>query len=245
MREFNRRRAAAARSRRATPEDLREASQRYKEIQEELRQLDLAPETRHGEERLDRYERELRLRSMREDFQATVETPLPQPRNSAMLALVMTVASFLLCSFCFGGTYFALQYFTQAPSAQSTASDFWTTMENSDYNAVQSTYLSQALRVSQSADQFAQLAAAADKQYGRVTAATFVSQSSTSTTQTALTYTVVRTAANGKQTMYPVVLTMTLRQNAWTIGDYGNLFQPSATSRIVSPALALSQPLMA
>ena len=89
MRELNRR-AAAVKSRRATPEELREAQERYKAIQDELRQLELAPETKHGEERIERYERELRIRALREEFQSVAETRLPEPRNGVVLALVMT-----------------------------------------------------------------------------------------------------------------------------------------------------------
>jgi hypothetical protein len=43
VREFNRREMAAAKSRRATPAELREARERLKEIDAELQQMELLP----------------------------------------------------------------------------------------------------------------------------------------------------------------------------------------------------------
>lgn len=224
MREFNGRRSAEAKSQKATPDELREATQRYKEIQDELRQMDLARETKQGEDRLDRYERELRLRAMREDFQASVEAPLPPPRNGVMLALIMTVASFLLCAFCAGGTYYGLLLLNQAPSPQATADGFWSDIMGGDYTSAHDDYLSATLTVAQSSDQFAKQGQAADQQYGKVTSATLIQQSTPSTTQALLTYTVVRTNAKGKTQTYPVTLTLVLRQKSWSISDYGTVF---------------------
>ncbi|HEX9057477.1 MAG TPA: hypothetical protein VF818_08070 [Ktedonobacterales bacterium] len=233
MREFNRR-VANAQSGRATPEELREATQRYKELQDELRQMDLSPETRNGEERLDRYERELRLRAMREDFQANAETPLPQPRNSAMLALIMTVASFLLCAFCAGGTYTGLLLLNQTPNPQTAADAFWSALEGAssatDYQSIHDTYLAPSLRVAQSGDQFATLAMQADKQFGKVTSASLSKSDTATSNQATLTYTVTRTDANGAKKTYAVTLALTLRQNSWAISDYSNLFTPATSS---------------
>jgi NTF2-like N-terminal transpeptidase domain len=242
MREFNRRRVAAARSRRATPEDLREASQRYKEIQEELLQLNLAPETTRGEDRLDRYERGLRLRALREEFQASAENAVPQPRNSVLLALVMTVGSFLMCAFCAGGTYYGLQYLNQTPSPTATADQFWSSMAAADYTTVHDSYLSPTLSVGQSADQFSKVAAQADTQYGKVTSATLSQQDTSAKTVAKLTYTVVRTLPGGKTLRYAVTLTLVLRQSSWTISDYGTLLTPSTTSaRRARPVAAIGR----
>jgi hypothetical protein len=242
MREFNRRRSAEAKSRRATPDELREATQRYKEIQDELRQLDLARETKQGEDRLDRYERELRLRAMREDFQANTDMPIPATRNPVMLALIMTVASFLLCAFCAGGTYYGLLLLNQTPTAQATADGFWADIIGGDYTAAHDDYLASTLAVAQSSDQFAKQAQAADQQYGKVTSAKLIQQNAPNKTQALLTYTVVRTDAKGKTRSYPVILTLVLRQKNWSISDYGVLFTPSGASRFTPPGLA-AQPL--
>lgn len=242
MREFNRRRSAEAKSRRATPDELREATQRYKEIQEELRQMDLSRETKQGEERLDRYERELRLRAMREDFQATTDMPMPATRNPVMLALIMTVASFLLCTFCAGGTYYGLLLLNQTPTAQATADGFWADILGGDYTAAHDDFLSSTLTVAQTADQFAKQGDAADQQYGRVTSATLIQQNAPTKTEALLTYTVVRTDAKGKKLSYPVILTLVLRQKNWTISDYGVLFTPIGAWRFAPPVPAAQAP---
>ncbi|HLY31902.1 MAG TPA: hypothetical protein VKQ36_12805, partial [Ktedonobacterales bacterium] len=94
MREITRTRLAAqAKSHRATPEELREARERMKEIEAELTQIELLPETKNGEEREQRYERVLRLREMRDDFERRFPIRQPRQPNSLTLALVMTVAS--------------------------------------------------------------------------------------------------------------------------------------------------------
>ena len=69
MRDLNRRRIAKAKSHKASPRELREAKIRLKEIEEELRTVPLAPETKRGEDRERRYTRILRLRALREDFE--------------------------------------------------------------------------------------------------------------------------------------------------------------------------------
>lgn len=242
MREFNRRRTAEARSRRATPDELRDATQRYKEIQDELRQMDLSREAKQGEDRLDRYERELRLRAMREDFQATTDAPLPTPRNGVMLALIMTVASFLLCAFCAGGTYYGLLLLNQAPTAQATASGFWTDIVGGDYTSAHDDYLAPTLAVAQTSDSFTKLGQAADQQYGKVTSATLIQQSTPTTTQALLTYTVARTSASGKKVTYPVILTLVLRQKSWSISDYGALFTPAGTGLAAPSRLTAQAP---
>src|SRR5215469_12049083 len=84
MRDRARQRAlASAKSRRATPGELREAGKRLKELEQELQQLQLLPETKHGEEREQRYERLLRIRGMREEFQG--DRPLEETTPSKSL----------------------------------------------------------------------------------------------------------------------------------------------------------------
>ncbi|GAC1476680.1 MAG: hypothetical protein PVSMB4_00730 [Ktedonobacterales bacterium] len=225
MRELNRR-AAAVKSRRATPEELREAQERYKAIQDELRQLELAPETKHGEERIERYERELRIRALREEFQSVAESRLPEPRNGVVLALVMTVASFLLCTFGAGATYFGLQLINQKPTAAGTADSFWSAIKSQDYPSVHQDFLSPTLRVSLAADAFIKQAQLADVQFGTVTSASLIKQGAGSTNFASLTYAVVRTNARGKATPYNVVLILETHQGNWGISDMGAAINP-------------------
>lgn len=217
--------------RRASPDELRDASARYKEIQGELSQIGITPETRNGEDRLDRYDRELRLRAMREDFQANAQTPLPlQQRNGAMLALVMTVASFLLCAFCAGGTYFGLVLLNTRPDPQSVAESFWGAMQARDYGAAHDNYLSPVLRFQLSVDEFARQSQIADNNDGVIQSATLISDPKThpsiGNTQASLPYLVTRAGTAGKPYVTTITLQMVLSQNSWGISDIGALITP-------------------
>ena len=231
MREIGRGDLARAKSARATPGELREASQRYKEIQGELRQMGLAPETTQGEERLDRYEREQRLRAMRDDFQdATGTYPRPQ-RNSALLALVMTVASFLMCAFCGGSTYFGLQLLNQKPSATDVASGFWSAMEAKDYQTAHDAYLGPTLTQQLPVQAFTTQAQQTDAQQGPVCAATLTQQATLSATSVSLTYAVTRTDSQNTKHLTNVTLVLDQARGNWGIADIGTLFaSPAAPS---------------
>lgn len=224
MRDFNRR--SEAKSGRATPDELREASQRYKEIQGELQQMELAPVTKQGEERLDRYEREMRLRAMREEFQDATGTYPRPPRNPAMLALLMTISSFLLCAFCAGGTYFGLELLGQKPSATDVASGFWSAIQAKDYTTAHDTYLSPVLTQQLPGDSFAAQAQAADSQSGPVTSVALTKQDKLSATSLALTYGVTRTDAHNGKHLYNVTLTLQQVRDNWLISDVGAVFSP-------------------
>jgi hypothetical protein len=217
--------------RRFSPDELRDASARYKEIQGELSQLDIAPETRNGEDRLDRYDRELRLRAMREDFQATAQTRLPQQqRNTAMLALVMTVASFLLCAFCAGGTYFGLVLLNTRPDPQSVADGFWGAMQARDYGTAHDNYLSPVLRFQLSVDEFSRQAQIADSNDGIIQSVTPVStpavHATVGNTQASLPYQVTRAGTAGKPYVTTITISLVLSQNSWGISDVGQLLSP-------------------
>lgn len=228
MREFDRRPAEAA-SGRATPEELREAAQRYKEQQEELRQMELMPVTKQGEERLDRYEREQRLQAMRDEFQDATGTYPRPPRNPAMLALVMTVASFLLCAFCAGSTYFGLQLLNQKPSATDVGNGFWTAMEAKDYTTAHDNYISPSLTLQLTADTFNTEAQQVDAQLGPVTSFALVRQTTNSTTSVSLTYAVTRTDSHNARHLANVTLILQQVRNNWGISDVGTLFLTPAT----------------
>ncbi len=230
MRDRARQRAyAAARSRRASPAELKEASKRVKEIEQEMRDLDLRPETRKGEERAQRYGRMLRLRRMREAFTATRPQEDPRPLNSIALSLVMLFASFALCAFCVGGAYVGVLYLRQKPDPITTATAFWETMEQQKYSLVETTYLSPTLRVQYSSSQsspdlFEQTAQAADAGYGDITKVTLLQQSGDLQQTAVLTYLVQRT---GSATVtYKVTIVLTLHGGSWGIDDLGNTLTP-------------------
>lgn len=224
MRDRARQRAlATAKSRRATPEELREAGKRVKEIEQELLQIDLLPETKVGEERAARYSRLLRLRSMREDFQSDRPLENRSPSKSLLLALVMTVASFLLCAFCAGGSYTALQIVNQKPDPTVAASNFWDDMIHQRYVDIQSNYLAPGLRFQYDQTRFVSQANAADQAYGQVVSAVVVKQTLGSD-QATITYSVTR--AN-RTNPYTMTLGLGLHGGAWGVSDLGAALDPS------------------
>lgn len=230
MRDRARQRAlAAAKSRRASPEELKEAGKRVKEIEQEMRELEMRPETRKGEERAQRYGRLLRLRSMREAFTATRPQEASRPLNSIALSLVMLFASVALCAFCVGGTYVGIAFLRQKPDPITTATAFWETMEAQKYPLVETSYLSPTLRVQYSSSQnsvdlFAQLAQTADNNYGDITNATLLQQSGDMQQTAVLTYLVQRTGST--TVTYKVTIVLRLHGGSWGVDDLGNTLTP-------------------
>lgn len=225
VREFNRREMAAARSRRATPEELREARERLKEIDAELQQVELLPETKNGEEREQRYERVLRLRAMRDEFSRKVPPLKPNHPNSVLLSLFMVVASVLICGVCGGGSFYLLRFITQKPDPTVTSAAFWDDMKSQSYPDMHANLLSSTLRVQRSKDVFVGDAIAADKAYGKVTDAQLISVPSNATQvdDVKLTYVVKR----GSKIQYNVTLELLLRNNTWGVSDLGSTFAPT------------------
>lgn len=225
MRDRARQRAlAAARSRHASPEELKEASKRVKEIEQELLQMDLLPETRQGESRLQRYRRLLRIRSMREEFGATRQLEEPRPLNSLLLSLVMLVAAISLCAFCAGGVLAGVQILRQKPDPMAAASGFWDNMIARQYPEVVANYLSPTLRVQYSNGQFEQIASTADTNYGPVTAAQLLGQSGDMTQTAVLQYLVTR----GAHTTYKDTIVLVLHGGSWGVDDLGSTVDPHA-----------------
>ncbi|MFI5274249.1 MAG: hypothetical protein ACHQ4H_14540, partial [Ktedonobacterales bacterium] len=234
MRDRARHRAyAQAKSRHADPEDLKEAAQRVKVIEQEMREMELRPETRHGEERSQRYGRLLRLRSMREGF--TAARPLEQrnPLNSVAISLVMLVASVALCAFCVGGAYTGILFLHQKPDPIATASAFWDTMETQKYSDVVLSYLSPTLRVQYGNGLFENAARGTDTGYGNITNAQLLSQAGDLTRTANLTYLVTRNAT------YKVTLMLTLHGGSWGVDDLGNTLTPDKAGLPVPTATAL------
>lgn len=227
MRNMTRARwSAVAKSRRASPEELREAQKRIKDIDAELRQIELQPETKQGEEREARYERVLRLREMRDEFESRFPTRAPRQPNSLMLALVMTIGSFLTCAFCAGGFYFAFTALNYNPGPTATATLFWSDEQSQAYQDIYLNLLASNLRLQFAQAQFINDAAQADKDYGNVTSATLVKTAGDLKTNATLTYTVTRTKA-GKATKYTTKLVLAATNNSWSVTDIGAAIYPT------------------
>lgn len=221
MRDRARQRAlAAAKSRRASPEELKEAGKRVKEIEQEMRELEMRPETRKGEERAQRYGRLLRLRHMREAFTATRPQEEPRPLNSLALSLVMLFASVALCAFCVGGAYAGVIYLRQKPNPVTTATAFWDTMIAQQYSVVVDSYLSPALRVQYSGGLLAQTAQATDTGYGVIKSVTLLQQGGDLQQTAILTYLIQRNAS------YKATIVLTLHGGTWGVDDLGNTLAP-------------------
>jgi hypothetical protein len=240
MRDRARQRAlAGAKSRRATREELRDAGKRLKELQVELQHIELLPETKHGEERQQRYQRLLRIRSMREDFQG--DRPLEETNapKSLMLAGVMVVATILLVVSCVGGGIAALAFVNQKPDPLATASQFWSDMVAQKYVDIHTNLLSPTLRVHYDENTFVTLADQADTDFGAVSNAVQTRQSGDMQQTANLVYAVTR----GPHT-YNVTLTLVLHANSWGIDNLGaaidptlaGLPAPKATPTPVTPA---------
>ncbi len=238
MRDITRARmSAVAKSRRASQEELHEAQKRVKEIDAELRQIELQPATKQGEEREARYQRVLRLREMREDFESRYPVQGPRQPNSLLLALVMTIGSFLICAFAIGGFYFAFTALNFNPGPTATADAFWADTKTQTYQDIYLNLLASNLRLSYVQTQFINDARQADTDYGPITNAVLTQQAGDLKTTETLTYTVTRQKAGGKAISYPVKLVLTATNNSWSISDVGASIYPTQAG-----VQAVSQP---
>lgn len=227
MRDISRARmSAVAKSRRASSKELREAQQRIKEIDAELRQIELQPETKQGEDREARYERILRLRQMRDEFESKYPIRAPRQPNSLVLALVMVVGSFLTCAFCAGGFYFAFTALNFNPGPSATMSTLWSDMTSQSYQDVYLNLLASNLRLQFVQTQFIHDAQQADSDYGPVTKATLISQKSDAKSAT-YNYTITRQKKGGKSVTYNVALTLAYESNSWGVTDLGATIYPT------------------
>jgi hypothetical protein len=231
MRDRARQRAMAeARSHRASAEELRDASKRVKELEQELlTSVQLHPETKLGEDRRERYSRLLRLRALRDDFTSTRPIEVDHP-NGFLLAIVMTVASLMICGFCAGGTLVGLQVLNFKPNPIDTATAFWQTVEQQDYALIHSQYLSPTLRVVwDSTADFDKMAEFSDSYYGRVTSFSLVSQAGDMATQATLTYKVTRNK------VYNATLILVLHGGSWGVDNLGSSLDPTVGGSLPAP----------
>lgn len=229
MRDITRSRMAAeVKSRRATHAELREAQKRIKEIDAELRQIEVQPETKQGEEREARYERVLRLRQMRDEFESRFPVrEEPQP-NSMLLALVMTIGSFLICAFCAGGFYFAYTALNYNPGPTAVASSFWSDAKTQSYQDIYLNLLASNLRLQFVQTQFVNDATQADTDYGPITNAVLTQPApNDGKTNETLTYAVTRQKGSGKPLTYTVKLVLIETNNSWSITDVGASIYPT------------------
>lgn len=239
MRDRVRQRAMAeAKSHRATAEELRDAGRRVKELEQELlTTIQLQPETKQGENRSQRYSRLLRLRVLRDNFISGRLLEEDHP-NGFILAIVMTVAAFMLCGFCSGGALLGLQVLNYKPSAIDTATAFWQNVEQQNYALVRSNDLSPTLRVVyDNPSDFTALAQASDTYYGPVTSFTLTQESDTPQ-QATLTYTVTR----GTSKHYTTVLVLILYGGSWGVNDLGSSLDPSENNSLPPPPTPSSSP---
>jgi hypothetical protein len=223
---------AEAKSHRATAEELRDASKRVKELEQELlTTIQLQPETKQGEDRRQRYSRLLRLRALRDNF--TSERPLEEDHpNGFILAIVMTVAAFMLCGFCAGGALLGLQVLNYKPSAIDAASAFWENVEQQNYALIRSNDLSPTLRVVyDNVSDFSNMAQASDTYYGPVTSFTLIQESGDMTQQATLTYSVTR----GSNKTYKATLVLILYAGSWGVNDLGSSLDPSENNSLPPP----------
>jgi hypothetical protein len=240
MRDRVRQRAMAeAKSHRATADELRDAGRRVKELEQELQTtIQLQPETKQGEDRSRRYSRLVRLRTLRDNF--TSERPLEVDHpNGFILAIVMTVAAFMLCGFCAGGALLGVQILNYKPSAIDAATAFWQNVEQQNYVTVRSNYLSPTLRVVYAnLSDFTTMAQASDTYYGPVTSFTLIQESGDMTQQATLTYSVTR----GTSKHYKAILVLVLYAGSWGVNDLGSSLDPSENNSLPPPPTPSSSP---
>jgi hypothetical protein len=238
VRERNRRAMVAAKSRRASPRELREAKDRVKELAEEMKEMSLRRETVKGEDRESRYGRVLRIRAMREQFEYNHPYNKRPHANSLLLALVMFAASFALCSFMAGGAYVAVNFITSKPDPVPVGDSFWTSIEKQDYNNLYDSYFATALRVTNSKDVFVVQAGKADQDYGTVSAYTLAKDPSgkTQVTINGSTATLVYTVTRGPKVHYSSTLTLQLTAGTWFVADLGAAIEPQLGGAQAPPA---------
>jgi hypothetical protein len=230
---------ARIKSHRASARELREAKQRLKEIEREFRDLELLPETKKGEEREARYARVLKVRAMRERFEAQHPYDKRPHPNSMLLALVMVVATVVLCGCVFGSTYVGLRLLTSKPDPLSAADNFWAAMEGQQYSTVHQQYLAPTLRVQKQESSFVNEAQQADIDYGAITKVTLQSQQQPDANDATLVYAVTRTnSQTGKATKYNATLTLELFTNSgtWGVSDLGATIEPTLAG-VTPPAI--------
>lgn len=228
MRERNRRQMARIKSRRASASELREAKIRLKELRGEFNAIPLKEETKKGETREERYARTLKLRTMREQFEAAHPYDKRPHANSLLLSLVMVISAFLLCGCFVGGIYAAYRVSTTKPDPTTTANGFWADMKTQQYDDLYSNFLSASVKAQKKLADFSTEAKQADTAFGIVTDAK-LTKADTGASSSSLTYQVTRVSKDtGKKSTYDATITLQTVNNGWTVADLGAAVDPSA-----------------
>lgn len=201
---------------------------RYKEIQEEMRQLQLSPEALQGESREARFEREQRLRALRREFDSMARIPLARRQRTGATVLIMSGIALLLCVISLFGGMALANNLGKAPDIQGTATNFMDAIKTQDYAGAH-TYLIN----DQDASGFEQKGTEADTALGVVTHYNELSHTGGNSGDTSgfATFEVDRAGGKGitgcqlvKAAQYVVVLQFTYVNGSWGIIDYGKLF---------------------
>ncbi|HKD77281.1 MAG TPA: hypothetical protein VKB76_17385, partial [Ktedonobacterales bacterium] len=218
---------------REPPEVPDDVEQRYKELQEEIQQLELSPKLITGETHQERYLRQRRLRALHRDFDRMARYPMSRRirRNSASLGALFIVA-FLLCIISFFGGALLTGIIGNAQKMTSVGDQFMTDLTHQQYNTAHA-FVDQYFNAT---GQFAQQAQQADQALGPIQSFSQVGVvGGTPSSQTnTITYHIHRKGgtgqnANGTQTVYPpkdyiVVVTFDYNPttNNWQISNYND-----------------------
>ena len=212
------------------PEIPADVEARYKEIQAEMQRLQLSPEATQGESRQARYERQQRLRTLRNEFDRSSRVPLAKRQlKTGTTVLIMAGVALLVCAMSIGGGMLLANSLGRAPDIAGTASNFLDAVKTQDYSTAY-TYLLQA----QDSAGFTQQANAADTAMGQVVSYTKKSQvrGASGDSDGSAAYVIVRAGGPGltggkpfaKNYSYTVVIDFIYTSGAWGITTYDPLF---------------------
>jgi hypothetical protein len=206
-----------------TPEIPPDVEARYKEIQEELQRLSIAPEATAGESRAARYARRQRIKALRTEFDSMARTPLARRQRTGYTVLAMVGVALLLCALSLGGGVLLANQLNRPPDISSTATGFLDKIKQQDYGGAYA-YLARGFEP----EAFTLQAQTADTQFGSLTNYTKLSQQggqSGDTTGSA-SFEVYRSGGTVKKANhYVIVLQFTYASNTWQIFDYGEIFK--------------------
>ncbi len=210
-----------------TPEVPADVEARYKEIQEELQRLNIAPEATAGESREARFERRQRIKALRQEFASTARPPSGARQHTGYTVLAMVGIALLLCAFSVGGGMLLANQLNRPADISGTTTDFLDKIKQQDYGGA-ITDLAPGFEP----ESFTLQAQSADKQFGTLTNYTKLSQQggkSGDATGSA-SYEIYRSGGTAmKANHYVIVLQFTYTSNHWQIFDYGGIFKGPTT----------------
>ncbi|MBA3826788.1 MAG: hypothetical protein H0X24_23195 [Ktedonobacterales bacterium] len=218
---------------------------RYRAIQAEMQQLQLAPEALVGESREARYARQQRLRQLRREFDAASRYPLARRQRSAATTVVlMASVGVLLCMLSIGGGVLVNNILSRPPDISGTITNFMDDIKSQDYSSAY-TYLAQN---GQDVQAFIGTAGTADNAMGNVIKYQQISQINGKSGDVTASVTFNITRAGNDSTdlgydkrpggVYPsIVVIMTYGGDKWRVSDYGSLFRVVPLGDTPTPAV--------